>query len=268
MTNQIQLFNFRGEALEVSKQGDDLFVSVRRVCEALGIDPRTQGRKLASTEWANVVEMTVWVGEDGRFGDDLRGHHDLAGQERALSMIHVDSLPMWLATISPDKVAEAARPKLVAFQKEAARVLADHFLGRRGEPRDLTIYEKEALRRQAVSTAHEQIALYHAVHPTHTTKAKRAETRAVVSGEAIDTIDIWLDICTAKIPQTEGRDLWCRAGVAYVNYCLWCADNDHIPVTNKHFVATMLRAGLATVKRGVVRYSISILPLSTDGRAA
>lgn len=253
MANQIQLFNFRGEALEVSKQGADLFIGVRRVCEHFGIDSWTQIEKLKERGWASTREIPAVV-EGGRVYSQF--------------MVHLDSLPLWLATISEKKVAEAARPKLVAYQKEAARVLADHFLGRRGEPRELTIYEKEALRRQAVMTAHEQIALYHAVHPTHTTKAKRAETRAVVGGEAIDTVDIWLDICTAKIPQTEARDQWCRAGVAYTNYCLWCADNDHIPVTNKHFVSVMLRLGLATVRRGIVRYSISILPLSTDGRAA
>ena len=37
---------------------------------------------------------------------------------------------MWLATIEPSRVKPEARDSLVAYQREAARVLRDHFLGR------------------------------------------------------------------------------------------------------------------------------------------
>ena len=38
-------------------------------------------------------------------------------------MIHIDCLPMWLATIDARKVKEAIREKLARYQKEAAKVL-------------------------------------------------------------------------------------------------------------------------------------------------
>lgn len=44
--------------------------------------------------------------------------------------IHLDSLPMWLATIEASRVAEHVRSKLITYQKECARVLRDHFFGR------------------------------------------------------------------------------------------------------------------------------------------
>jgi hypothetical protein len=44
-------------------------------------------------------------------------------------MLHLDSFPMWLATIESSRVAEHVRPKLVKYQKECARVLRDHFFG-------------------------------------------------------------------------------------------------------------------------------------------
>jgi hypothetical protein len=51
-----------------------------------------------------------------------------------MSMIDLDALPMWLATIESSRVAEPAREKLVRYQREAAAVLRDHFLGRREPP--------------------------------------------------------------------------------------------------------------------------------------
>ncbi len=125
--NQMQLFNFRGEPLEVVMRGSDLFVSVRRVCEVLGVDPPMQIEKIKTKSWASHVMITS-VLEDGRAYPQF--------------MLHIKSLPMWLATISPTKVAKAARSKLLAFQKEAADVLADHFLGQRSrvaiQPKNLT----------------------------------------------------------------------------------------------------------------------------------
>ena len=114
--NQMQLFNFRGEPLEIVMRGSDLFVGLRRCCEALGISTEAQVAKLKNKEWA-VTAMIEGTGPDGK--------------QYLMTVIHVGSLPMWLASISSKKVAAEVRPKLLAFQKEAADVLADHFLGQR-----------------------------------------------------------------------------------------------------------------------------------------
>jgi hypothetical protein len=50
---------------------------------------------------------------------------------------------MWLATIDTGRVAEHVRPLLVAYQKEAAQVLRDHFFGPSKPRRDETPSEKE-----------------------------------------------------------------------------------------------------------------------------
>jgi hypothetical protein len=52
------------------------------------------------------------------------------GKEREMLFVHLDCLPMWLATIEASRVKEDVRPKLIAYQKECARVLRDHFFGR------------------------------------------------------------------------------------------------------------------------------------------
>jgi hypothetical protein len=117
MNNQITRINFYGGELEAIKDGENVWVSVRRCCESLGIDADAQQRKLRDTgraPWACTAMMTVQVG----------------GQGRSLFMLHLDSLPMWLVTIDTGRVSQDIRDLLVRYQKEAAQVLRDHFFGK------------------------------------------------------------------------------------------------------------------------------------------
>lgn len=114
----ITAFDFYGDRLEVihDTASGEVWVSVKRVCEALGVDHDAQRVKLRAAAWA-VTVLIAATGPDGKnyetFCVDLR------------------RLPMWLATISPSRVAERARPKLVLFQNECAQALEAHFLGSR-----------------------------------------------------------------------------------------------------------------------------------------
>lgn len=120
----IEKFNFHGDDLDVARDGDGVWVSVRRVCEALGVSVQSQSEKLAAKPWA-VVRLILMTGPDGK--------------NYETSCIHLDSLPMWLATIEPGRVGEGVREKLVRYQREAAAVLRDHFLGRRGAAPDISL---------------------------------------------------------------------------------------------------------------------------------
>lgn len=87
-------------------------VSLRHVCEAIGIDAENQRRKLAAKSWATAV-MSTAVAEDGKARD--------------MTMIDRRTFTMWLATIDTNRVAPAARPVLEAFQAEAADALDAYF---------------------------------------------------------------------------------------------------------------------------------------------
>jgi hypothetical protein len=50
---------FQGDDLDVIREGERLFASVRRVCEALGIDPDNQRVKLKEKPWACTVLITA-----------------------------------------------------------------------------------------------------------------------------------------------------------------------------------------------------------------
>jgi hypothetical protein len=104
---------FYGDTILAVRNGDKVMVSVKRICESLDINFSTQTRKLNSCHWAGVVEMTI---------------PDSKGVEQSYAMISADSLPMWMVTIHPNKIAEEARPKLRAYQLEARDVLARHFM--------------------------------------------------------------------------------------------------------------------------------------------
>jgi hypothetical protein len=49
--------------------------------------------------------------------------------ERVAIVLHLDMLTAWLMTINANRVKPEARDKLLAYQREAAAVLRDYFLG-------------------------------------------------------------------------------------------------------------------------------------------
>src|SRR5262249_27729552 len=107
-----------GEELDACHDGEHIWVSVRRVCEVLDISSNMQVEKLKKKPWA-VTMFNISTGPDGKNYETFCISHR--------------SLPMWLATIEPSRSSSSTlQGKLVRFQNEAAEVLADHFLGKRG----------------------------------------------------------------------------------------------------------------------------------------
>lgn len=84
------------------------WVSIWSVCAALGVRLQTQLAKLRSSdyEWACEVMITS-TGSDGK--------------KYQMAMIDLESLPMWLVTIKPSKVAFKVREKLRAYKKCSPR---------------------------------------------------------------------------------------------------------------------------------------------------
>lgn len=113
MSTALVPFQFEGDTLEVLTHQNQLWVSVRRICDALGIDNTTQQAKLKKKPWATVG---IWptVAQDGKL--------------REVFCIHLDSLPMWLANVESSRVREDIRPKLETYQLKCAQVLRDAFL--------------------------------------------------------------------------------------------------------------------------------------------
>lgn len=98
--------------LSAVEENGTQWVAANHVCDALGINWEPQHRKLKDKAWATMIIMTM-VGADGK--------------NRQMSMVDRRTLTMWLATIDTNRVNEAARPTLEAFQLEAANALDAYF---------------------------------------------------------------------------------------------------------------------------------------------
>lgn len=116
MSNLVRV-PFHGDELDAVRDERGAWVSIRRVCEVLGVSHEPQFAKLKRKAWATMT-MIVTVAEDGK--------------NREIACVHLDSLPMWLATIEPSKVKPAVRDKLADYQRECAKVLRDYFFGAQG----------------------------------------------------------------------------------------------------------------------------------------
>lgn len=88
------------------------WAGARHICDALGIDWSGQSAKLKKKSWACVELITT---------------HDSSGRKQEISMVDRRTLTMWLATIDTNRVNEAARPTLEAYQLEAANALDVYF---------------------------------------------------------------------------------------------------------------------------------------------
>lgn len=115
MASEIVKVRFYEDELDAVGVGADVRVSLRRVCENLGLAMQGQLTKLKGKGWACVTEIVT---------------HDASGRKQATTMIDLDTLSGWLLTINAGKVKPAVRAKLGRYQKEACRVLREHFFGR------------------------------------------------------------------------------------------------------------------------------------------
>lgn len=86
-------------------------VIFRPLVESVGMDADSQLKRLKRKSWASTVMTTVQVG----------------GQRREVATIDLRTLTMWLATIDENRVSEAARPLVVAYQAEIADVIENYW---------------------------------------------------------------------------------------------------------------------------------------------
>lgn len=108
---------FHGDTITAIETPDGVMVAVKPICERLGIDWKSQHRKLASeTRWGMVI---MWIPS--------------AGGMQETTCIPVSLLAAWLFTIHPNKVKLEVRKELEQYQAEAAQVLDRHFRLRAAE---------------------------------------------------------------------------------------------------------------------------------------
>lgn len=112
---RVETVPFEGAAFLVAIVAGEPLILVRRLCEALRVDVRTQRRKLERAAWARTSEV-ITTSERGRVRSSLA--------------IDLPTLPLFLASISKDRVGLPALPNLVAIQRGLPDAIRDRFFGK------------------------------------------------------------------------------------------------------------------------------------------
>ena len=135
MNIQFKQIQFKDDFLEVikiagyravDKVENEYYVSVRKVCENLGMDFKTQKSKLKSDETfeARLIKAPT------------------TGGVQEVFCIPLDKLNGWLFTINPNKVKPEAKEKLIAYKKECFNVLYNHFINKAKTQTQKTLFNE------------------------------------------------------------------------------------------------------------------------------
>jgi hypothetical protein len=111
-----EVVEFDGDRLiAVVLAGDGVASPVRLLCDSIGLDAETQLANIRSHPVLSTGLRMINISAE-------RGVRSVA------ALLHT-MIPYWLATVPPNQVNEASRPKLLRYQREVANVLARLFYG-------------------------------------------------------------------------------------------------------------------------------------------
>lgn len=92
-------------------------VPIKPICEALGIDPESQRKKIKEHYiFKSITVLSTVVAGDGK--------------EREMVCLPIGYALGWLLTINPANVSEEARDSLIRYQTECYTVLLNYFQSR------------------------------------------------------------------------------------------------------------------------------------------
>lgn len=108
--------NINGIDIVTVEQEGEVYVPIKPICDAIGIDPKVQRRKLQEDEFfaSTGVIMTSVAADE---------------KEREMYCIRLRDVYGWLATISPGKVAPEARETVSKYRRQCYDVLYEYFTG-------------------------------------------------------------------------------------------------------------------------------------------
>ena len=111
--NALITVDFHGDAIFAVERFDGVYVALKPVCEALGIDPKSQRAKVQRDPVLSEGGVMVTLPTPG-------GPQEVLG-------LRLDLLNGWLFGIDSSRVRDEVREKVILYQRECYRVLYDHF---------------------------------------------------------------------------------------------------------------------------------------------
>ena len=134
----ISIVPFHGAKLITTQVNDIVYVAMKPIVEAIGLDWKSQSRKLQKTQQ--------------KYGC---GHMTIPTKSGNQSMIFLPlrKLNGWLFSINPQKVRADLREKVIQYQEECFEVLYKHFMPQAAQPNTITP-EQQFIIREAVDRLH------------------------------------------------------------------------------------------------------------------
>lgn len=115
MSQQL-ISEINGVAIVTVDHNGEIFVPIKPICDAIGIDVDAQRNKLNADEFFNSTTAIITAVA----ADD---------KEREMYCIPLRDVYGWLATINPGKVAPEARETVTRYRRECYDILYAHFTG-------------------------------------------------------------------------------------------------------------------------------------------
>jgi len=110
---------FYGDKLTAVQVNDgQIYVALPSVCNALGLNIQAQARRIGRHDVLADGYMKLAILASFDHGETKR---------RRMGVLRADLVPLWLTGVSAKAVKDDIRPKLIQFQKEAAKVLWEAF---------------------------------------------------------------------------------------------------------------------------------------------
>lgn len=182
---------FHGDTLEVAQTDDGkVWISLKGVCESLGIALTPQLRKLRGYKWARLTTMIAQV--DGR--------------PRRIPMIELEWFPVWLVTMRPSRVAFETRIKLKAYQKEAKTLLSAQFPSRAPVPNLKALAAEMALLRECIEARNDRISDLESTLEREQNRRQLFQADANKRAKHLDSLRIPFSAADDSIPYMTLRD--------------------------------------------------------------
>jgi hypothetical protein len=113
-SNQIATVDFHGTPIIAIKNGDQIHVAMKPICEAIGLDWKSQYDRIKRHHVMSKGMVIMAIPSQG-------------GEQQAATL-PLKMLNGWLFGIDTNRVKEESRARLIQYQTECFDVLADYFL--------------------------------------------------------------------------------------------------------------------------------------------
>jgi hypothetical protein len=139
----------QGVVISTTPYSRDVYVPVRPICDYLGVNWSSQRQRINRDLVLKEAITSVYVGTSG-------GPQDML-------CLPLDYLNGWLFGINASRVKEEMREKVVQYQRECYRVLAEAFIGRgltdNDSPTVASLFQVREMGRAIMQMADEQIEI-------------------------------------------------------------------------------------------------------------